>query len=140
MPPRQELAQELAAALSDSEQLRPAPGGRLQLHEAEPSRKDPNYAREAERLAALLQGFAREAAGLHDAAGRAAGGLHGHDRSGTARFFPLLCCSVAILELPAGEPDADLKVLTGAVATLKAMAKVAPDRMAWCRHQILSGL
>ncbi|WP_120010710.1 bifunctional diguanylate cyclase/phosphodiesterase [Teichococcus vastitatis] len=47
------------------------------------------------RLAALLEGFAQEAAGLHDAADRAAGGLHGHDRSGTARFFPLLCCSVA---------------------------------------------
>ncbi|MFC3126290.1 EAL domain-containing protein [Pseudoroseomonas globiformis] len=83
------------------------------------------------RLTALLQGFATEAAGLHDTADRIAGGIHGHDRSGAARFFPLLRCSVATLELPAGGTDADPEALTSAVAALKAAAKASPDGLAW---------
>lgn len=83
------------------------------------------------RLAALLRDFADTAAGLYTDAERAAGGILAQDRDGRERLLPLLRCSVAVLELPAGEAACEPERLMTAIAGLKKRAKASAEGMAW---------
>jgi diguanylate cyclase (GGDEF)-like protein len=85
----------------------------------------------AERLRALLDEMASSAALLYDPEERAAGGILAKDRDGRLRHVPLLRCSAAVLELPAGRGASDPDQLLAAVAQLKSRAKSAADGMAW---------
>ncbi|SFK37952.1 cyclic nucleotide-binding domain-containing protein [Falsiroseomonas stagni] len=77
------------------------------------------------RLAAFREAFMSEAAGaFYSAAERAAGSIAGKDRDGNARRFPLLGCSIAMLELRAGE-GAGAEVIGARIAGLKTVAKGA---------------
>lgn len=55
---------------------------------------------------------------------RATGAIAGKDRDGKARAFPLLSCSVAMLELPPGR-QASSEAIGAAIAALKSDAKAA---------------
>jgi GGDEF domain-containing protein len=85
----------------------------------------------AERLRALLDEMASSAALLYAPEERAAGGILAKDRDGRLRHVPLLRCSAAVLELPAGRGASDPDQLLAAVAQLKSRAKSAADGMAW---------
>jgi EAL domain-containing protein (putative c-di-GMP-specific phosphodiesterase class I)/GGDEF domain-containing protein len=76
-----------------------------------------------QRLASLLRDFAETAAGLYTAEERAAGGILAQDRDGQPRIFPLLRCSVALLELPGGEAACEPERLMTEIAALKTEAK-----------------
>lgn len=83
------------------------------------------------RLLALLGDFAESVAGFHSAADLAARSMSARDRDGTARRFPLLRCSVGVLEIPAGRPAGDADRLLAEVARLKSAAKAADAGLAW---------
>ncbi|NKC34234.1 cyclic nucleotide-binding domain-containing protein [Falsiroseomonas selenitidurans] len=81
------------------------------------------------RLAAMRADFMAGVAEFHTEAERAAGRFAGKDRDGQPRDFPLLGCSIAVLQLAPGEGMAPAAV--GArIAALKSAAKAAPDGIA----------
>jgi diguanylate cyclase (GGDEF)-like protein len=92
----------------------------------------------AARLRALLDEMASSAALLYDPAERAAGGILAKDRDGRLRHIPLVRCSAAVLELPAGQGACDPDQVFATVTRLKGEAKAAPDGMAWsvCREKV----
>jgi CRP-like cAMP-binding protein len=88
----------------------------------------------AAALAARFAGFRRDfmataASTFYTEADRAAGSIAGKDRDGHPRRFPLLGCSIAMLELP---PDATATAtaIVARIADLKSAAKAAPDGIA----------
>ncbi|MNH99044.1 hypothetical protein D3C73_518000 [compost metagenome] len=54
---------------------------------------------------------------------RASGRIRGHDRSGRERDFPLLRCSIGVLELPKGLLLDDIGRISVEIASVKATAK-----------------
>jgi diguanylate cyclase (GGDEF)-like protein len=74
-------------------------------------------------LAAILEDFARQIAFYYSPEDRQAGCISGTDRFGVARFYPLMRCSVAVLELGHGRICADARLVGTAIATLKSAAK-----------------
>jgi GGDEF domain-containing protein len=71
----------------------------------------------------LLADFHAEVLELYSAEDRAAGGLRGHDRSGKETFFPLMRCSIGVLELPQGLVIDDISRVSALIASIKAKAK-----------------
>lgn len=78
-------------------------------------------------LTDVLQDFARQIAFYYSPEDRQAGCIAGTDRSGVARFYPLMRCSVAVLELGAGIVCPDARIIGTAIARLKSDAKASKD-------------
>lgn len=76
-----------------------------------------------EILERLLSDFHDDVVELYSPEDRAAGRIRGHDRSGTERDFPLLRCSIGVLELPQGLLLNDVGRVGAAIAGVKARAK-----------------
>jgi diguanylate cyclase (GGDEF)-like protein len=84
-------------------------------------------------LREVLDEFSGTVAGLYAEPERARGWIEAFDRFGTFRRFPLLRCSVAVLELPPGSDSPAPIAVDGAFARLKAAAKASPFGVAWER-------
>nr|CAD6422063.1 diguanylate cyclase [Rhizobium sp. Q54] len=80
----------------------------------------------AEILERLLSDFHDDVVGLYSAEEQAAGCIKGHDRNGDERFFPLLRCSIGVLELPKGLLLDDVGQIASSIAAVKAQSKEAP--------------
>jgi diguanylate cyclase (GGDEF)-like protein len=78
-----------------------------------------------EILERLLSDFHDDVVELYSPEERAAGRIRGHDRSGTERDFPLLRCSIGVLELPQGLLLDDVGRIGAKIAAVKAEAKVS---------------
>ncbi|CDZ53519.1 Signaling protein (EAL,CBS,GGDEF domains) [Neorhizobium galegae bv. orientalis] len=76
-----------------------------------------------EILGRLLSDFHDDVVQLYSPEERAAGKIRGHDRSGAERDFPLLRCSIGVLELPQGLLLDDVGRIGAEIATVKAQAK-----------------
>ncbi|SIP96290.1 diguanylate cyclase/phosphodiesterase [Rhizobium sp. RU35A] len=76
-----------------------------------------------EILERLLSDFHDDVVELYSPEDRAAGIIRGHDRNGRERDFPLLRCSIAVLELPEGLLLDDVNRISAAIAGVKAQAK-----------------
>ncbi len=76
-----------------------------------------------EMLARLTGDFSQDVAALYAPEARAAGFVRGRDRSGGAKDYPLMRCSVGVLCLPADVDVAGADDLAGAIAALKTDAK-----------------
>ncbi|CDZ45014.1 bifunctional diguanylate cyclase/phosphodiesterase [Neorhizobium galegae] len=76
-----------------------------------------------EILERLLSDFHDDVVELYSPEERAAGKIRGHDRSGTERDFPLLRCSIGVLELPQGLLLDDVGRIGSEIAAVKAEAK-----------------
>lgn len=83
------------------------------------------------RIRGLLEDFAGSAAMFYEAGERNEGRVPGKDREGRERFFPLLRCSAAVLEISARQPGCDPDKLLAEVARLKSIAKASEDGVAW---------
>ncbi|MDO1581392.1 bifunctional diguanylate cyclase/phosphodiesterase [Rhizobium oryzicola] len=81
----------------------------------------------SEILERLLSDFHDDVVELYSEEDRAAGRIRGHDRNGAEREFPLLRCSIAVLELPDGLILEDVARISGAIAQVKAQAKESPE-------------
>lgn len=71
----------------------------------------------------LIERFALQVESFYDADARAAGGIHGKDRDGAEKFFPLMTISAAVIHLPPGRAQCTLDSLTGMLAKMKKQAK-----------------
>jgi len=76
-----------------------------------------------EILERLLSDFHDDVVELYSPEERAAGKIRGHDRSGAERDFPLLRCSIGVLELPLGLLLDDVGRIGSEIAAVKAEAK-----------------
>ncbi len=76
-----------------------------------------------EILERLLGDFHDDVIELYSEEERAAGKIRGHDRSGRERDFPLLRCSIGVLELPKGLLLDDIGRISVEIASVKASAK-----------------
>ncbi|CDZ40782.1 GGDEF domain-containing protein [Neorhizobium galegae] len=76
-----------------------------------------------EILERLLSDFHDDVVELYSPEERAAGKIRGHDRSGAERDFPLLRCSIGVLELPQGLLLDDVGRIGSEIAAVKAEAK-----------------
>lgn len=54
---------------------------------------------------------------------RAAGRILGHDRTGAEAFFPLMRCSIGVIELPQGLVIDDINRVSAEIAIIKSAAK-----------------
>jgi diguanylate cyclase (GGDEF)-like protein len=80
-----------------------------------------------EILERLLSDFHDDVVELYSPEERAAGKIRGHDRSGAERDFPLLRCSIGVLELPQGLLLDDVGRIGSEIAAVKAEAKENED-------------
>jgi diguanylate cyclase (GGDEF)-like protein len=76
-----------------------------------------------EILGRLLSDFHDDVIELYSEEDRAAGKIRGHDRSGIERDFPLLRCSIGVVELPQGLVLDDVGRIGTEIAAVKAEAK-----------------
>ncbi|CAN7210491.1 bifunctional diguanylate cyclase/phosphodiesterase [Neorhizobium sp. LjRoot104] len=76
-----------------------------------------------EILERLLSDFHDDVVELYSPEERAAGKIRGHDRSGAERDFPLLRCSIGVLELSQGLLLDDVGRIGSEIAAVKAEAK-----------------
>ncbi|MFT4181664.1 MAG: EAL domain-containing protein [Rhizobium sp.] len=76
-----------------------------------------------EVLDRLLADFHADVLDFYSAEDRAAGRIRGHDRSGAEAVFPLMRCSIGILELPEGLVIDDINRVGTSIAGIKARAK-----------------
>lgn len=76
-----------------------------------------------EILERLLSDFHGDVIELYSEEERASGKIRGHDRSGRERDFPLLRCSIGVLELPKGLLLDDIGRISVEIAAVKASAK-----------------
>lgn len=77
----------------------------------------------SEILDRLLGDFHEDVVQFYSPQERAEGRIKGHDRSGTERYFPLLRCSIGVIELPEGLLLDDVGRVSAEIATVKAQAK-----------------
>ena len=80
-----------------------------------------------EILDRLLGDFQKDVADLYPEEDRRLGRMIGHDRDGTERDFPLMRCSIGVLELPDGLVIDDIGRVSAAIAAVKAQAKTSQD-------------
>jgi GGDEF domain-containing protein len=71
----------------------------------------------------LLADFHDGVFALYSEDDRAAGRMKGHDRRGADTFFPLMRCSIGVLELPKGLVIDDISRVGTAIAAIKTKAK-----------------
>ncbi|RYC15276.1 GGDEF domain-containing protein [Ciceribacter ferrooxidans] len=83
-----------------------------------------------EILDRLLSDFHADAAELYSAEDRAAGMIRGHDRQGRERDFPLMRCSIGVLELPADLVIEDIQRVSAEIAGIKKRAKESESGLA----------
>ncbi len=76
-------------------------------------------------LTRLLDAFSDGVCALYSQEDRANGGLHGHDRNGESRTYPLMRCSIGVLALETGLVMTDVQGVTARVAALKSRAKAS---------------
>ncbi len=76
-----------------------------------------------EILERLLSDFHGDVIELYSEEERASGRIRGHDRSGLERDYPLLRCSIGVLELPKGLLLDDIGRISVEIAAIKASAK-----------------
>jgi len=74
-------------------------------------------------LREMLEDFRRQVSFLYGPQDREAGFITGADRSGVSRQYPLMRCSVSVLELPQGFMATDPRLVGAAIADLKSEAK-----------------
>lgn len=80
-----------------------------------------------EILDRLISDFHEDVLDLYSDEDRAAGRIHGHDRNGVESYFPLMRCSIGVLELPKGLVIDDTRRVSAAIADIKAEAKDSED-------------
>lgn len=80
-----------------------------------------------EILDRLISDFHDDVLDFYSAADRAAGRIRGHDRAGADAFFPLMRCSIGVLELPEGLVIDDTNRVSAAIAHIKAKAKESEE-------------
>ena len=76
-------------------------------------------------LTSLLQDFSFSVRELYTEQDRAAGAIRAHNRTGEVSVFPLMRCSIAVLEIDDGEIHSDVNVISASIATIKARAKAS---------------
>ncbi|MBW8320826.1 MAG: diguanylate cyclase, partial [Rhizobium sp.] len=76
-----------------------------------------------EILDRLLSDFHDDVVELYSEDDRAAGRIRGQDRHGRDREFPLMRCSIGVLELPQGLVIDDINRVSSEIAELKKKAK-----------------
>ncbi|TWF57097.1 bifunctional diguanylate cyclase/phosphodiesterase [Neorhizobium alkalisoli] len=81
----------------------------------------------SEILERLLSDFHDDAIELYSEEERLAGKIRGHDRAGLERDFPLLRCSIGVVELPQGLVLDDVARIGSEIAAVKAAAKESED-------------
>ncbi len=81
----------------------------------------------SEILERLLSDFHDDAIELYSEEERQAGKIRGHDRAGLERDFPLLRCSIGVVELPQGLVLDDVARIGSEIAAVKAAAKESED-------------
>ena len=79
------------------------------------------------KLTDLRQAFSSQAEKLYTPLERSRGFIETEDRYGKLRQFPLLTCSIAIIELPKDESIQDYEMLLRIISDAKAAAKIEPD-------------
>jgi diguanylate cyclase (GGDEF)-like protein len=80
-----------------------------------------------EILDRLLSDFHDDVIDLYSEADRQTGHIKGLDRQGLEREFPLMRCSIGVLELPAGLVIDDVNRISGEIAELKKQAKESAE-------------
>ncbi|EJZ20589.1 GGDEF/EAL sensory box protein, partial [Rhizobium sp. Pop5] len=58
---------------------------------------------------------------------RAAGRIRGHDRAGVEALFPLMRCSIGVIELPEGLVIDDINRVSAEIAIIKSAAKESEE-------------
>ncbi len=76
-------------------------------------------------LTSLLQGFAASVRELYTAEDRTAGIIRAHDRAGGECQFPLMRCSIAVLEISEDHVYSDVNRVSASIAAIKASAKAS---------------
>lgn len=76
-----------------------------------------------------LERFRADAESFYEPAVRERGYITAKDRFGELRQFPLLSCSAAVVEIPAGDHTVTIDAVGAAIAELKKAAKQAPSRL-----------
>ncbi|MDI7861353.1 EAL domain-containing protein [Rhizobiaceae bacterium n13] len=76
-----------------------------------------------EVLDRLLSDFQDDVAALYCDEDRARALIRGHDRAGVEIDFPLMRCSIGVLELPRGHVVDDISRMSAEIAAIKSMAK-----------------
>ncbi|MGA1800990.1 EAL domain-containing protein [Rhizobium sp. HT1-10] len=76
-----------------------------------------------ETLDRLRADFSDDVAALYPSDDRARGYITGHDRSGVKTIFPLMRCSIGVVELPAGTVVDEMGSVSTRIAGLKTKAK-----------------
>lgn len=87
--------------------------------------KDQAHADVVEKMVRLRDGFAHRAESLYSTEHRDQGYIEAHDRQGVLRRFPLLSCSIAVLQLPKPIVVGDSEELSRRIAMLKRQSKRA---------------
>ncbi len=77
-------------------------------------------------LSNLLQDFVGHVRELYSPEDRAAGAIRAHDRTGGECQFPLMRCSIAVLEIGEDDVYTDVHRVSASIATIKAAAKASP--------------
>lgn len=90
-------------------------------------------------LVRLIDEFAVDAACLYPLEDRMRGGVHAEDRAGQPAFFPLLRCSMAVLEVPEGQVLDDIGLASRRIAELKREAKKSRSGLVFGRLEELDG-
>jgi diguanylate cyclase (GGDEF)-like protein len=80
-----------------------------------------------EILDRLISDFHEDVLALYSDQDRAKGSIRGHDRSGAEALFPLMRCSIGVLELPDGLVIDDINRVGTEIAQVKAHAKESID-------------
>lgn len=78
----------------------------------------------------VIERFTREVESFYNETDRANKAMHGVDRDGNPKVFPLLTCSAALVELAGNPGAATPDDLSEIIAVLKKKAKAAPNRVA----------
>ncbi|MGV2098186.1 MULTISPECIES: GGDEF domain-containing protein [unclassified Rhizobium] len=81
----------------------------------------------SEILDRLISDFHEDVLALYSDHDRAKGSIRGHDRSGAEALFPLMRCSIGVLELPDGLVIDDINRVGTEIAHVKAAAKESLD-------------
>lgn len=87
-------------------------------------------------LTRLLADFATDAGKLYAPEDLAAGSIQGQDRAGKKRSFPLMRCSIAVMEIPEGAVVADVNRISARFAASKTRAKKSPEGLSF---EVFSG-
>ena len=80
-----------------------------------------------EILDRLISDFHDDVLDLYSDEDRAAGRIRGHDRAGAEAFFPLMRCSIGVLELPEGLVIDDINRVSAEIAQVKSSAKESDE-------------